>query len=57
MTLVIAYIGKQGAVMAGDMREIAFQGDDSCIDELEHELYLCGVEGGMSERAPSARGR
>lgn len=39
MTLVIAFIGKQGAVMAGDMREIAFQGDDSCIEELERELY------------------
>ncbi|CCJ37200.1 hypothetical protein BN140_2277 [Methanoculleus bourgensis MS2] len=39
MTLVIAFIGKQGAVMAGDMREIAFFGDDSCIEELERELY------------------
>ncbi|MDD4567022.1 MAG: DUF2121 domain-containing protein [Methanoculleus chikugoensis] len=39
MTLVIAFIGEQGAVMAGDMREIAFGGDDSLIEELEHELY------------------
>ncbi|WP_067073447.1 MJ0548 connectase family domain-containing protein [Methanoculleus horonobensis] len=39
MTLVIAFIGKQGAVMAGDMREIAFGGDDSLIEELERELY------------------
>jgi len=39
MTLVIAFIGKQGAVMAGDMREIAFGGDDSRIEELERELY------------------
>ena len=39
MTLVIAFVGKHGAVMAGDMREIAFQGDDSCIEELECELY------------------
>ncbi|ABN57189.1 MULTISPECIES: MJ0548 connectase family domain-containing protein [Methanoculleus] len=39
MTLVIAFIGKQGAVMAGDMREIAFGGDDSSIEDLERELY------------------
>ncbi len=39
MTLVIAFIGKQSAVMAGDMREIAFGGDGSCIEELERELY------------------
>jgi len=26
-------------VMAGDMREIAFQGDDARIEELERELY------------------
>ena len=39
MTLVMAFIGNQGAVMAGDMREIAFQGDDSCIEELERNLY------------------
>jgi hypothetical protein len=39
MTLVIAFIGAQGAVMAGDMREITFQGDDSRIKQLEAELY------------------
>jgi hypothetical protein len=39
MTLVIAFIGNQGAVMAGDMREIAFGGDDARIEELERELY------------------
>lgn len=39
MTLIIAFIGSQGAVMAGDMREIAFGGDDACIEELERELY------------------
>jgi len=53
MTLVIAFIGEQGAVMAGDMREIAFQGDDSCIDELERELY-CGLiasDDDLKERA------
>ena len=53
MTLVIAFIGEQGAVMAGDMREIAFQGDDSCIDELEHELYsgLIASDDDLKERA------
>lgn len=39
MTLVIAFIGKLGAVMAGDMREISFLGDGSRIEELERELY------------------
>lgn len=39
MTLVIAFIGWEGAVMAGDMREITFQGDSSRIEELERELY------------------
>lgn len=39
MTLVIAFIGKGGAVMAGDMREITFQGGGSRIEELERELY------------------
>ncbi|MEN6513433.1 DUF2121 domain-containing protein [Methanoculleus sp.] len=53
MTLVIAFIGEQGAVMAGDMREIAFQGDDSCIDELERELYsgLIASDDDLKERA------
>ncbi|MEG3055036.1 MAG: DUF2121 domain-containing protein [Methanoculleus sp.] len=37
MTLVIAFIGWEGAVMAGDMREITFQGDGSRIEELERE--------------------
>lgn len=39
MSLVIAFIGSQGAVMAGDMREILFLGDASCRDALEAELY------------------
>ncbi|RXE56069.1 hypothetical protein ABH15_07740 [Methanoculleus taiwanensis] len=39
MSLVIAFIGARGAVMAGDMREILFSGDDSCRDRLEAELY------------------
>lgn len=39
MSLVIAFIGKEGSIMAGDMREITFQGDGSRIEELERELY------------------
>ncbi|MDN7024264.1 DUF2121 domain-containing protein [Methanoculleus sp. FWC-SCC1] len=39
MSLVIAFIGSQGAVMAGDMREILFLGDASCREALEAELY------------------
>ncbi|WP_054848162.1 DUF2121 domain-containing protein [Methanoculleus chikugoensis] len=53
MTLVIAFIGEQGAVMAGDMREIAFGGDDSLIEELERELYGGSIasDGDLAERA------
>lgn len=39
MTLVIAFIGKNGAVMAGDMREITFEGEKSDRERLEKELY------------------
>jgi hypothetical protein len=39
MTLVIAFIGKNGAVMAGDMREITFEGDKPDREKLEKELY------------------
>jgi hypothetical protein len=39
MTLVIAFIGKNGAVMAGDMREITFEGEKSDREKLEKELY------------------
>ncbi len=39
MTLVIAFIGESGAVMAGDMREITFLGDRASIETLEKELY------------------
>jgi len=53
MTLVIAFIGRSGAVMAGDMREIAFQGDDSCIEALERELYGGSIasDAALAERA------
>jgi hypothetical protein len=39
MTIVIAFIGKNGAVIAGDMREISFQGEKSDREKLEKELY------------------
>jgi hypothetical protein len=39
MTLVMAFIGRAGAVMAGDMREITFLGERASIEKLEEELY------------------
>jgi hypothetical protein len=39
MSLVIAFIGARGAVMAGDMREIITCGDRISTETLEHELY------------------
>lgn len=39
MTLVIVFIGKNGAVMTGDMREITFEGDKSQRAKLEKDLY------------------
>lgn len=49
----MAFIGKQGAVMAGDMREIAFGGDDSRIEDLERELYSGSIasDTDLAERA------
>jgi hypothetical protein len=38
VTLVMAFIGKAGAVMAGDMREITFLGDRVSMERLEEEL-------------------
>ncbi len=39
MTLVIAFIGIHGAVIAGDMREIITRGDTMSTETLEQELY------------------
>lgn len=39
MTLVIAFIGKNGAVMTGDLREITFEGEKQNREKLETELY------------------
>jgi len=43
MSLVIAFIGARGAVMAGDTREIITRGDRIPTDTLEHELYSGGI--------------
>ena len=39
MSLVIAFIGMHGAVIAGDMREIITRGDRMSTETLEQELY------------------
>jgi hypothetical protein len=39
MSLVIAFTGREGAVMAGDLREILMQGSDEGIYGFEQELY------------------
>ncbi|MBQ2832614.1 DUF2121 domain-containing protein [Methanobrevibacter sp.] len=39
MSLIIAYIGKKGCVMAGDKRKIGYFGDKKNLEILEKELY------------------
>ena len=39
MSLIIAYMGKKGCVMAADKRKIAYFGDKEELDTLESELY------------------
>ncbi|WP_405270152.1 DUF2121 domain-containing protein [Methanobrevibacter sp.] len=39
MSLIIAYMGKKGCVMAADKRKIAYFGDREELDVLEGELY------------------
>ena len=39
MSLIIAYIGKNGCVMAADKRKIGYFGDKENLDILENELY------------------
>jgi len=39
MSLVIAFVGREGAVMAGDLREILMKGPDAAICGFEQELY------------------
>jgi len=39
MSLVIAFSSREGAVMAGDLREILMKGTDAAICRFEQELY------------------
>ena len=39
MSLIIAYIGKKGCVMASDKRKIGYFGDKKNLEILESELY------------------
>jgi hypothetical protein len=39
MSLVIAFIGIRGSVVAGDLREITLRGDSTGSDQFEEELY------------------
>lgn len=39
MSLIIAYIGKNGCVMAADKRKIGYFGDKKNLETLEKELY------------------
>jgi hypothetical protein len=44
MSLIIAYVGKKGCVMAGDKRKIAYFGDKTNRDKLEDELYSGSIK-------------
>ena len=44
MSLIIAYIGKKGCVMAADKRKIGYFGDKEKLDTLEEELYSGAIE-------------
>ncbi len=39
MSLIIAYVGKKGCVMASDKRKIGYFGDKKNLSKLEEELY------------------
>ncbi|KZX13528.1 MJ0548 connectase family domain-containing protein [Methanobrevibacter filiformis] len=45
MSLIIAYVGKKGCVIASDKRKIAYFGDKENIDKLEKELYNGNIKG------------
>ena len=44
MSLIIAYIGKKGCVMAADKRKIGYFGDKEKLETLEEELYSGAIE-------------
>ncbi|MDD1673829.1 MAG: DUF2121 domain-containing protein [Methanomicrobiales archaeon] len=53
MSLVIAFIGSSGAAIAGDMREITFQGTSKELVQFEEELYsgVIKTDDALAERA------
>jgi hypothetical protein len=53
LSLVIAFIGREGAVMAGDLREILMKGPDAAMCGFEQELYSGQIrtESDLRERA------
>lgn len=44
MSLIIAYVGKKGCVMASDRRRIAYFGDKNKREELEAEIYSGAIK-------------
>ena len=44
MSLIIAYVGKKGCVMASDKRKIGYFGDKENLEKLENELYDGTIE-------------
>lgn len=44
MSLIIAYVGKKGCVMASDKRRIAYFGDKENREKLEEEIYSGAIK-------------
>ena len=44
MSLIIAYVGKKGCVMASDKRKIGYFGDKKNLATLEEELYSGSID-------------
>ena len=44
MSLIIAYVGKKGCVMASDKRKIGYFGDKEKLNKLEKELYSGNID-------------
>jgi hypothetical protein len=44
MSLIIAYVGKKGCVMASDKRKIGYFGDKANLERLEKELYSGNID-------------
>ena len=53
MSLVMAFIGRHGAVMGADTQEIITRGDKASTETLEHELYhgLIVTDEALQQRA------